>query len=291
MANYNKFKKILNDSIDPGTIVRNDLKNGFGQLRVFIVANEIALTRDACASFSGETPGQNLEQAFGRCCQWTVPACVRRVTFELWSGGGGGAGVFCNQCSNQTIHGGGGGYAVKTIETNEGCQYTICAGGTFPCLQNRCSSAGGGCMSFVTGYNLNNFCVNGGCGGCVCVGGDAYSPCFGDTCIGGCAPCACGFYGADFGIMGTSGSKIGHSPNQDGGTCSRNVGTMTGIAPFTGKNGILGTFPTWCLCGCYVVWPGGGGISGSTAYCGNCNVWEQSTGGMGGSGMVKVTYG
>lgn len=298
MSSYSKFKKIPSDRIDSTAITRNKMSSGFGTLNTFIVASEIALKCDACAVGGPNIPwgGQNnicFDQAYGKCCLWTVPSGARRVTFELWSGGGGGAGQYCI-CMGGMIHGGGGGYAVKTISTTEGCQYTICAGGVWPCATSNCCNGGMGCASYVTGYNLDNFCVNGGCGGWVCrpggAGGGEWNPGVGESCIGGCAPCACGFYGADFGIMGTSGSKIGHGATQNGQVCMRGDGIVTGIAPFTGKSGITSTVLYWCHYGCYIVWPGGGGFTGTTSYCGdgyyNCSV----TGMMGGSGMVKVTY-
>jgi len=290
MSTYSKFKKIPADRVDPGIITTGKLQSGFGSLRTFLVANEQALCFDACAAGGATDPLYC--QYNGKCCLWTVPTGVKKATFELWSGGGGGAGHSCLCCYHQEIHGGGGGYAVKTIDTAEGCQYTICAGGTWPCVKSYVCTGGMGCMSYVTGYGLSNFCVNGGCGGWRCTTAEGYNPCFGDTCLGTCAPGGtCGFFGADFGIMGTSGAKIGHSPAQDGSTCLRSDGIVTGAAPMTGKYGITSTSMFWCNCGCYVVWPGGGGFTGTMSYCTDNFYGCSVSGTMGGSGAVRVTYG
>jgi hypothetical protein len=290
MANYSKFKTIPADRVDVGVITTDKLQSGFGALKTFIVANEQALCLDACAQGGANDPLYC--QYNGKCCLWTVPAGAKRVTFELWGGGGGGAGHACLCCYHQEIHGSGGGYAVKTIATTEGCQYTICAGGVWPCVRSCACTAGGGCMSYVTGYNLSNFCVNGGCGGWRCTTAEAWNPCWGDTCIGTCAAGGtCGFFGADFGIMGTSGAKIGHSATQDGSTCMRHDGVIAGAAPMTGKNGMTSTIMYWQHCGCYVIWPGGGGITGTMSYCTNDFLGCAVTGTMGGSGAVRITYG
>ena len=62
-----------------------------------------------------------------------------------------------------------------------------------------------GCRSYVNGYNLSNSCTTGGCGGYMC-NGDAWGPRHSQV----CANCnICGIFGADFGMMGTTGQYNG----------------------------------------------------------------------------------
>ena len=56
---------------------------------------------------------------------------------------------------------GGGYYNSKMITTNGNCQYSVCAGGVYPCLSRECYGCMG-CSSYVNGYNLSNFCAIGG---------------------------------------------------------------------------------------------------------------------------------
>ena len=64
----------------------------------------------------------------GCCCNWTVPAGVQRVYWELWGAGGNGHGsCSCRRCYNW--HGAGGGYYnAKTLGVSSGNSYTVCAG-------------------------------------------------------------------------------------------------------------------------------------------------------------------
>ena len=223
------------------------------------------------------------EQANGKCCLWTVPSGVTRVVFEMWSGGGGGAGHTCCNCCSFSIGGSGGNYAVKSITTAPGCQYTICAGGSWPCHWSHTCVAANGCTSWIQGYNLSNFCVLGGCAGIMC-NGDAWGL---YHFTNGCANNnICAQFGADFGIPGTNGFKMGHMSCH----CSGADGSWTGSAPFIGK--IFGNAATeaWCSCGCYVNWPAGGGTSGQSSYCDNHAKMCAAGMGMGGSGIVKITY-
>jgi hypothetical protein len=205
------------------------------------------------------------------------------VVFEIWSGGGGGAGMICCNYCSFAIGGAGGNYAVKYITTVPGCQYTVCAGGSWPCHNSHTCSASMGCRSYVTGYNLSNFCVTGGCGGWMC-DGDAW----GTYCLNsGCANCnICPMFGSDFGIAGSSGFKMGHS----GCHCYGGDGSWTGAAPMIGLMRGTSATESWCSCGCYVNWPAGGGASAQSSYCGNFAKNCAAGMGMGGSGIVKVTY-
>jgi len=138
-----------------------------------------------------------------------------------------------------------------------------------------------GCASYAIGFNLSNFCVVGGCGGWMC-NGDAWGP----RELKICANCnICGIFGADFGIMGTTGVKYGQS------TCRCNgVSSATGAAPFIGLWQATAATEAWCSCGCYVNWPAGGGMSGSSSYCGDPAKCCAAGMGMGGSGIVKISY-
>jgi hypothetical protein len=138
-----------------------------------------------------------------------------------------------------------------------------------------------GCKSYVNGYNLSNFCATGGCGGWMCNGG-AWGPTHTQTC-GNCN--ICGIFGADFGIMGSTGVSGGHGACQ----CKSADWAQSGMAPFVGKRTAGANAESWCNCACYVNWPAGGGQTGQSSYCGN---WAKccAGGNMGGSGMVKVTF-
>jgi hypothetical protein len=278
MATYSSYKKIASDSIPdgavPGTALQADARIKPSELWVF---NARGFCCGPCSN-----NGNCCEQANGRCCLWTVPAKVTRVTFEIWSGGGGGAGhTCCNNCSF-SIGGAGGNYGVKTLTTTPGCQYTICAGGSWPCEKSHTCAAGMGCRSFVTGYNLSNFCTEGGCGGWMC-NGDAWGPRWTGMCAN---TTICSSFGSDFGISGTTGFKMGHMACH----CSGADGSWTGAAPFVGRiQGIMAT-EAWCSCGCFVNWPAGGGMSGQSSLCNN---WAKNCAGgmgMGGSGLIKVTF-
>ena len=169
MASYASYKKVTSEGIPNGAITRAKLQPGAGACRkVQYIYNERGLRCHMCARQSG-----CCEQANGKCCYWCVPDNVYKVTFEIWGGGGGGPGhTCCNNCSF-SIGGAGGNYALKTIDTNPGCQYTVCAGGSWPCGKSHGCSAGMGCRSYVNGHNLSNFCVTGACGGWMC-NGDAW---------------------------------------------------------------------------------------------------------------------
>lgn len=61
----------------------------------------------------------------GCCCLWTVPAGVTSVTFELWGAGGDGTGARCCEWGGYGPNSGN--YAIKTVDTVEGCEFRICA--------------------------------------------------------------------------------------------------------------------------------------------------------------------
>ena len=277
MATYDSYRQIQPDQIPTGEIQGVDLAPGAGvRVNTIWVYNTRMMACHQCANAGGCCC-----QYCGSCCLFTVPDNVGKVTFEIWSGGGGGAGHTCCNCCSFSIGGAGGNYATKTITTAPGCTYTVCAGGTWPCNQSHTCSAGMGCRSYVTGYNLSNFCVTGGCGGWMC-NGDAWGP---RHSTNGCANCnICGIFGADFGVMGTVGMKPGHGACH----CYRTM-AWTGTAPFIGLAMATQSSDAWCTCACFASPPATGGASGVSPYCGNFA--KQCAGGIGGgSGIVKITY-
>ena len=103
----------------------------------------------------------------------------------------------------------------------------------------------------------------------------------------GCASCnICSSFGADFGISGSGGSRIGVM----GCHCSGADGSFTGSAPLIGKMMGVAATEVWCSCGCYTNWPAGGGLPGVSSYCGNFAKQCAAGMGMGGSGVVRITY-
>lgn len=150
----------------------------------------------------------------GACCQWTVPAGVKRARFQIW---GAGAGSLSGCCCGGSISGTSGAYASVIIPVVPGCQYTLCAGCAcaVPLLWTAAPTQAAN--SFVTGFGLCNFCAQGGkglnhycvlsydmgaspyaccrysspdcatsSGGCICGSGDF---CFASSCAScGCIP-------------------------------------------------------------------------------------------------------
>ena len=212
----------------------------------------------------------------GCCCLWTVPTGVRRVTFEMWGAGGNGTGACsCNRC--QTYVGAQGGYYnTKTVDTVAGCSYTVCAAGVYRCYSRECQGCCG-CMSYVNGYNLSNFCAIGGRGGCA-VGDWSYG-CFSNN-----ACCRSpGQNGGDFGM----GNMPGGFWNPKGWFCHcHGRYSIPTAAPFIGTNVFQQNNFCWIRCGCWTVPYGHGGQNAMTNYCDRC----CGQGGTGGPGLVKITY-
>lgn len=101
----------------------------------------------------------------GCCCLWTVPAGITRVSFEMWGSGGIGQGARC--CESAGTMSTGGSYAKTTIDTVEGCQYRICAGGSSDC--NGCCGISPRAQPSYVINNSNSTtvgCALGGDGGC-----------------------------------------------------------------------------------------------------------------------------
>lgn len=95
----------------------------------------------------------------GQCCLWTVPGGTTKVQFQIW-GAGAGTGSGC--CCGGSPFGATGSYATVIIDAVPGCQYTLCAGCAFCCYACRAQHTRFGCQSYVTGYDLSNFCALGG---------------------------------------------------------------------------------------------------------------------------------
>ena len=88
----------------------------------------------------------------GCCCLWSVPSDVQNMWIQAWGSGGNGTGACsCSRCHHWEAAQGGY-YNSKMIETNGNCQYTVCAGGVYPCLSRECYGCMG-CTSYVNGYN------------------------------------------------------------------------------------------------------------------------------------------
>ena len=277
MATYGSYKQIKTDQLTNGSVSTANLclSAGLGNCTTWVFNNR-GMCCNSCAQF-----GCN-EQTNGCCCLWTVPSNVSCVTFEIWSGGGGGAGMICCNYCGFSWGGAGGNYAIKTVSVCPGWQYTVCAGGTWPCNQSHTCGAGMGCASYVQGCGLSNFCATGGCGGYMC-DGDAWGGPSGYHHMG-CAGCAVmGFCGADFGVMGTQGTRFGQTMCRCNG-----VTNWSGQAPFMGKIQVTSSSETWCTCACWTNWPSGGGNSGISSYCGD-HAKQCAGGGPGGSGIVKIT--
>ena len=260
MATYSSYRKVIADNL----------------------ASDSNITDAKFAATTGKTygvlwvKGTLSALSGGCCCLWTVPTGVNRVTFEAWGAGGNGSGACsCNRC-HKYKGAGGGYYNAVTISTVAGCQYTICAGGVFPCCSQECTACNG-CSSYVTGYNLSNFCAIGGDTGraetnwpVTCY--SDFSCCLAPTNNGG-----------DF--------TMGNHNGAWGGTwlchCFHKMYTATGAPMLSANAGVLSNMQDcWMRCGCWTVPYGHGGHNAMTNYCGTC----CGQGGTGGSGVVKVTF-
>lgn len=212
--------------------------------------------------------------ACGCCCLFTMPTGVRKAYWEIWGAGGSGHGACsCNRCHHYA--GAGGGYFnAKMINTDGGCQYTVCAGGNYPCYNRECCGCQG-CTTYVNGFNLSNFCAIGGHGGQAET--SWANPCFSYyTCC--LAP---GNNGGDFGM----GNHIGAWSGPFNCHCHL-IFTAPTPAPFIGASQGQEINVCWIRCGCWTVPYGMGGQGAMTSYCESC----CGQGGTGGAGAVKLTY-
>jgi hypothetical protein len=85
-------------------------------------------------------------------------------------------------------------------------------------------------------------------------------------------------------MMGDTGMRYGNGYHH----CRRR-GNWTGSAPIIGKRSMNSASEVWCVCGCYVNWPAGGGQSGENSYY---DYYHKccAAGGQGGSGVVRITF-
>ena len=147
MANYRSYKKVNGDSFADNILDANSFSSSpsssYGVKWFF---------------------GIMCRCSPGCCCNWTIPSNVRNMWIQAWGAGGNGTGsCSCNRCQHwQAAQGGY--YNTKMIETNSGCNYTVCAAGVYRCLSRECYGCTG-CSSYVNGHNLSNFCAIGGCRG------------------------------------------------------------------------------------------------------------------------------
>jgi hypothetical protein len=244
----------------------------------------------------GATGGANAQGpgSSGYCLLWTVPSGVCSLTFEIWGGGGGGGSNGGCICCNHGFGGGGGGYSRVNISTVPGCQYTICAGaggsgggkGTLFQGSNLCCCGCRGGCTYVTGFNLSNFCAEGGYGGesrCVNAGGWVNAN-------GACA------FGGNLNMKGEDGGMFSVAPY------GCRLMTWGGGSPFGGKRIMMGyslaantmncgSYPRLTgqdrsggICGFTGMFPGGGGTGAvSSCCCGMC-----ACGGDGAPGLVRI---
>jgi len=258
MASYDSYKKVRGDQLVDGTVVEDALGT---DVRHRLCTKWIMGTTCRCSP--------------GCCCLWSVPGCVRRVTFELWGAGGNGNGAcVCNRCHHY-MGAGGGAYNTKSIATAPGCTYRVCAAGVYRCLSRECTACNG-CTSFVCGYNACNLCAIGGIYGIANTNWTEY--CF--SCWTCCL--APGNNNGDFGMMSHAGMFGGifncHCHHQY---------TRSTPAPFLGGSTSQAMQVCWIRCGCWIAPPGVGGQGAGAGYCGSSCCGQ---GGTGGPGVVKITY-
>jgi len=260
MASYASYKKIINENIVDGSI------------------SNTAISTNALCTWNVKWFYGNPDVCSpGCCCLWTVPDGVYSLFWEAWGAGGSGHGACsCNRCHHQQ-GAGGGAYASKWVTTAPGCQYTVCAGGNSNCCRFECTGCFG-CTSYVTGYNLSNFCAIGGNPGCANT--DWSTACFSEwaCCL---APTA---NGSDFTLTNHRGSF--RSNGMGDCWCWCQVSHTTG-APFLGADVVYQLNCCWMRCGCWTVPYGAGGQGAIHGLCGTSCCGQ---GGMGGPGLVKVTY-
>lgn len=266
MATYSSYKSLNTDNFPDSIIQNNHLcsctRKQFSVLWVYG-------SPDVCSP--------------GCCCLWTVPNYVRTVRFDLWGSGGNGVGAYSFNCCQHWAGATGGAYNTKTISVVPGCQYTVCAGGVYPCLSRGSTATCGckGCSSYVIGFNLSNFCADGGHGGCA-------TPDWTTAC-NSCNMCclAPGNNGGDFGFN-PHGNRFGAAEyNYAAGWCHCYVqSTQSSSAPLIGTGVYQGINLCDVRCACWPVPYGNGAQNAMSTCCGGA----EGTGGTGGPGLVKITY-
>ena len=240
----------------------------------------------------------------GCCLQWTVPADIGMIKFEILSGGGPGGSS--GHSHEEPVGGQGGNYAMIQLLAEDSdftagsSVYSLCAAGTSwcSCCDHCCTACRDGCPSYITGDGLTNFCAVGGRGGPT--SWDVMSSCY--NCKKS-AQCNFGNYNAGWvqsttypgycgiptspttksiGFTGTSGD-MSHTYS----CCSEGF-VMAGVpsGPWSTSSGLSSDWCTTCF-PCYAAhsnFPGGGGTGQPRATSSAC--W----GFWGAGGLVKVTY-
>lgn len=259
MANYRSYKKVAASQVPDGSITIEKLANGVGP--------------SWCVKTFYGDPGVCTP---GCCCNWTVPAGVAKLTWELWGAGGNGHGACsCRRCHHYR-GAGGGSFTTKTIDTTPGCSYTVCAAGVYRCCSRECTGCYG-CASYVNGYNLSNFCAVGG-------GRGEANTDWSNLCHSTIACCVQpGSYNSDFGMNAHWPGFSGHWSCHCGLSVTQ---TCSGGAPFIGVGNKTYSSHCWIRCGCWSSPYGAGGQGAMTSYCERC----CGQGGTGGSGLVRLTY-
>ena len=167
----------------------------------------------------------------------------------------------------------GGYYNTKMIETNSGCNYTVCAGGVYRCLSRECYGCQG-CSSYVNGHNLSNFCAIGGCRGNA-------NPSWSTACasVNPCCRDSPGNNGGDFGIGNHSSawSNSRHDTYRGWCHCYHYAHSPTS-APLIGTTSHQSIRECWIRCGCWIVPYGHGGQNALTTYCGSGHCGQGGTG-------------
>ena len=78
MATYSSYKTLTSDNFEDNSITAAKLGAGAGnKYNSFYVYNERGMACQHCAD-----NGDCCQQANGKCCYWTAPANVSKVTFE-----------------------------------------------------------------------------------------------------------------------------------------------------------------------------------------------------------------
>tara|TARA_B110000503_G_scaffold110437_1_gene165272 strand:+ start:1216 stop:1887 length:672 start_codon:yes stop_codon:yes gene_type:complete len=217
------------------------------------------------------------ENTGGCCCLFTVPAGYSSVKFETWGAGGDGGGGCC--CHNTAMGAVGGSYAIKQVDTVEGCTYRICA-------------APSGCTSGCTGLGTNGRAswvldvtagttIVCGCGGqganmqpTFAGSGNGYTCCWGRIGNGGTG---------DFVQTGAGGTGIRNT------FCHNQMYQFVGGSPFSSGKTSPDMCSIWPCQGCAIMkshapFPGGPGADGLACGGGYCiGQWGQA-------GMVRISY-
>jgi hypothetical protein len=166
----------------------------------------------------------------GACCQFTVPAGISYIRFQMW-GAGGNAGSGC--CCGGSGFGSTGAYASVIIPAVTGCAYTLCAGAVATTTPNRAANYPNyGCVasaSYVTGFGLSNVCARGGRGFA------AYCILYFD--ISSVSVCTCCRW-ASPDCVGTSGACMCNTQDD---YCFSSSCASCGCIPFSKTNAV-----TWC---------------------------------------------